>query len=128
VGIYNDVRLAGHLRGCGIFEPHLPNWRTQYDRMMRRFERLNQPYRSSVEYADDLQNLLQDSWHMKDWLRWAQVHVWSPDGSFHIGSQTDKKTRVALSYIHSSNTHVLEHAIRTAFKKAGAKNLSDILN
>jgi hypothetical protein len=61
-------------------------------------------------------------------LHWDQVHVWSADGSFHIGSQTDKNTYVSLSYIRSSNTHVLEHAIRTAFKKAGAKNLSDILN
>jgi hypothetical protein len=60
-------------------------------------------------------------------LRWAQVHVWSADGAFHIGSQTDKKTHVGLSYIYNAQTHVLEHAIRTAFKKAGAGKLSDIL-
>lgn len=37
--------------------------------MMRGFSRLNQPYRSSVEYEDDLQHFLQDCWHLKDWIR-----------------------------------------------------------
>jgi hypothetical protein len=52
-----------------MFEPRLINWRIQYERMMRGFERLNQPYQSSVEYQDDLQHFLQDSWHLKDWIK-----------------------------------------------------------
>jgi hypothetical protein len=54
---------------CSMFEPHLTNWRVQYERMRRGFERLNQPYRSAVEYQDDLQHFLQDSWHLKDWIK-----------------------------------------------------------
>lgn len=58
---------------------------------------------------------------------WAQVHVWSADGSFYIGSKDDKKTYVGLSYIHAANTHVLEQAIRMAFKKPGMRRFSDML-
>ena len=58
---------------------------------------------------------------------WGQVHVWSADGSFYIGSKDDKKTYVGLSYIHAANTHVLEQAIRMAFKKPGMRRLSDML-
>ena len=58
---------------------------------------------------------------------WGQVHVWSADGSFYIGSKDDKNTYVGLSYIHAANTHVLEQAIRMAFKKPGMRRLSDML-
>jgi hypothetical protein len=58
---------------------------------------------------------------------WGQVHVWSADGSFYIGSKDDKKTYVGLSYIHAANTHVLEQAIRMAFKKPGMRRLSDVM-
>ena len=58
---------------------------------------------------------------------WGQVHVWSADGAFYIGSQNDKKTYVSLSYIHSPNVHILEHIIRMAFKKSGMTRLSDLL-
>lgn len=58
---------------------------------------------------------------------WGQVHLWSADGSFYIGSKDDKKTYVGLSYIHAANTHVLEQAIRMAFKKPGMRRLSDML-
>lgn len=58
---------------------------------------------------------------------WGKVHVWSADGSFYIGSKDDKKTYVGLSYIHAANTHVLEQAIRMAFKKPGMRRLSDML-
>jgi hypothetical protein len=58
---------------------------------------------------------------------WGQVHVWSADGSFYIGSKDDKKTYVGLSYINAANTHVLEQAIRMAFKKPGMCRLSDML-
>ncbi len=53
--------------------------------------------------------------------------MWSADGSFYIGSKDDKKTYVGLSYIHSANTHVLEQAIRMAFKKPGMRRLSDVM-
>ena len=58
---------------------------------------------------------------------WGQVHVWSADGSFYIGAKDDKKTYVGLSYMYAANTHVLEQAIRMAFKKPGMRRLSDML-
>ncbi len=59
---------------------------------------------------------------------WGQVHVWSADGSFYIGAKDDKKTYVGLSYILTANTHILEAAIRMAFKKPGMRRLSDMLH
>jgi len=58
---------------------------------------------------------------------WGQVHIWTADGSFYIGSKQDKKTYVGLSYINAANTHVLEQGIRMGFKKAGMRRLSDLL-
>ena len=58
---------------------------------------------------------------------WGQVSVWSAEGKFWIGVKDDKKTYVDLSYIDYANTHILEQAIRMAFKKAGMVRLSDIL-
>ena len=58
---------------------------------------------------------------------WSQTQIYTHDGAFVIESQADKKARVSLSYLHSPNAHVLEHAIRSAFKR-GAKKLSDLLN
>jgi hypothetical protein len=58
---------------------------------------------------------------------WQQVHIWTADGSFYIGAKDDKKTYVGLSYIHATNTHVLEQAIRMAFKKPGIQRLSEVL-
>jgi hypothetical protein len=59
-------------------------------------------------------------------LKWSEVHVWSADGSFYIGHQTDKKVYGFSSYIQDANTHILEHAIRGGFKK-GIRRLSDFL-
>lgn len=58
---------------------------------------------------------------------WDQVQIWNADGSFCIGSKDDKKTTVAISYIHIANTHILEQAIRMAFKKPGLRLLSELL-
>ncbi len=58
---------------------------------------------------------------------WDQVHVWSADGSFCIGATGDKKVNAGVSYIHSSNTHVLEQAIRMGFKRPGLRRLSELL-
>jgi hypothetical protein len=58
---------------------------------------------------------------------WGQVHVWSADGSFCIGAKDDKKVNAGISYIHGANTHILEQAIRMAFKKPGMRRLSDVL-
>lgn len=60
-------------------------------------------------------------------LSWAQVHIWSANGSFHIGAKYDKKAVVALSYINDANIHILEQVIRMAFKKPGMRRLSDFL-
>lgn len=43
--------------------------------------------------------------------------MWSANGSFCIGATDDKKVNVGISYIHGANTHILEQAIRMAFKK-----------
>jgi hypothetical protein len=58
---------------------------------------------------------------------WHQVHIWSADGSFYIGAKDDKKTYAKFPYIDLPNTHILEHAIRIAFKKPGLQRLSDLL-
>lgn len=59
---------------------------------------------------------------------WGEVHVWGADGSFCIGAKDDKKVNAGISYIHGANTHILEQAIRMAFKKPGLRRLSDLLN
>ena len=59
--------------------------------------------------------------------RWHQVKVWSQDGSFVIGSANDTKVYAMLSYIQIPNVHVLEQAIRMAFKQSGER-LSDVLD
>lgn len=58
---------------------------------------------------------------------WGQTHIWNADGSFYIGAKDDKKTYAGISYIHGANTHILEQAIRMAFKKPGMRRLSDVL-
>lgn len=58
---------------------------------------------------------------------WGEVHVWGADGSFCIGAKDDKKVNAVISYIHCANTHILEQAIRMAFKKPGLRRLSDLL-
>jgi hypothetical protein len=58
---------------------------------------------------------------------WGEVQIWSADGSFCIGAKDNKKANAAVSYIHVSNTHILEQAIRMAFKKPGLRRLSDLL-
>jgi hypothetical protein len=59
---------------------------------------------------------------------WGQVHIWNADGAFYIGSKVEKKAYVELSYLNYPNTHVLERAVRMAFKKPGTGRLSDVLD
>ena len=58
---------------------------------------------------------------------WEQVHVRSADGIFYIEAKKDKNTYVGLSYVHVSNTNILEQAIRMALNKPGMQRLSDLL-
>ena len=58
---------------------------------------------------------------------WDHVRIGSSDGSFYIRAEDDNKAYVGLSYIHEPNVHVLEQAIRMAFKKPGIRRLSDVL-
>lgn len=60
-------------------------------------------------------------------FKWQQVQVWSSGGFFVISSKENKKLSVSLSYIDCPNTHILEQAIRMAFKKPGCSRLSDVL-
>jgi len=58
---------------------------------------------------------------------WDQVNVWSANGAFCIGAKDGKKTYAALPYIEQPNAHILEAAVRMAFKKPGLRKLSDLL-
>lgn len=57
----------------------------------------------------------------------GQIKAWSSDGVFYIADKDDKNVNVGLSYLHESNVHVLEQAIRMIFKKPGARCLSELL-
>jgi len=57
-------------------------------------------------------------------LPWSDVTVWSANGEFFIGSKSDKKTYGSASYMNHWNTHLLDHLIRSGFKK-GISKLSD---
>lgn len=57
-------------------------------------------------------------------LAWSDVHVWSENGEFFIGSRHDKKIYGSASYISEWNTHLLDHIVRGGFKK-GVSKLSD---
>lgn len=57
-------------------------------------------------------------------LSWGDVHVWSANGEFVIGSKSDKKTYGSASYMNHWNTHLLDHIVRAGFKK-GISKLSD---
>lgn len=59
-------------------------------------------------------------------LPWGKVRVWTADGCFVVGSADDKKVYSSASYINHANTHVLEHIVRSAFKK-GVDSLSDFI-
>ncbi|MCP5235362.1 MAG: hypothetical protein H6945_06440 [Zoogloeaceae bacterium] len=59
---------------------------------------------------------------------WDRIHIWSADGSFCVGAKDDKDLSCAMSYIDIDNTHILEQAIRMAFKKPGMRRLSELLN
>lgn len=59
-------------------------------------------------------------------LTWYDVHIWSANGNFIIGHKDDKKIYASASYLEDANTHILEHIIRSVFKK-GAQRLSDYL-
>ena len=58
---------------------------------------------------------------------WYQCHIWNADGSFCIGAKENKKAYAALSYIAVPNVHILEQAVRMAFKKPGIRVLSDLI-
>lgn len=57
-------------------------------------------------------------------LPWSDVHVWSENGEFVIGSKADKKTYGSGSYKDQWNIHLLDHVVRSGFKK-GVDKLSD---
>jgi hypothetical protein len=83
----------------------------------------------SVLSDDGIMLIKHKFWGSNEAIRcsWQQVRIWSASGTFCIGLEGDKNTYVALSYINTPNTHILEQAIRMAFKKPGLRKLSDIL-
>jgi hypothetical protein len=50
------------------------------------------------------------------YLRWHELTVWTANGSFVIGSSTDKKAYAQIEYLRVDNVHLLEFAIRQFFK------------
>jgi hypothetical protein len=56
---------------------------------------------------------------------WRDVKIWSRDGSLIIGAQNDAKVYATLSYM-LPNVHILEQAIRMAFKRSAVR-LSEVL-
>lgn len=58
---------------------------------------------------------------------WTDLQTWSSDGNFYIGSKSDKKAYIGLSYLSAANAHIIEQAIRMAFKKPGLRRLSELL-
>jgi hypothetical protein len=58
---------------------------------------------------------------------WVDLQTWSADGNFYIGSKSDKKAYIGLSYLSAANAHIIEQAIQMAFKKRGLRRLSDLL-
>ena len=60
-------------------------------------------------------------------LSLSDVHVWSANGEFVIGAKTDKKTYGSGSYKDHWNIHLLDHVVRSGFKK-GVVKLSDYFN
>jgi hypothetical protein len=61
-------------------------------------------------------------------LGWDKVRIWSQKGAFFVGADGKPEDSVGLSYIEVPNVHVLEQAIRMAFKRAGMQRLSDVLD
>lgn len=60
-------------------------------------------------------------------LTWREVNIWSQDGNFYIGSRTDKKVYVGLSYQNEENVPVLENMI-SAFFKTGRDRVSTLFD
>jgi len=60
-------------------------------------------------------------------LTWRDVNIWSRDGDFYIGSRTDNKTYVVLSYQNDDNVPVLENMISALFK-TGKDRVSAMLD
>jgi hypothetical protein len=58
---------------------------------------------------------------------WFQIRIWSANGQFYIGAQSDKKLYATMSYIQTPNAHLLEHLIRLKFKNTN-RTLSALLN
>jgi hypothetical protein len=60
------------------------------------------------------------------YLRWAELQIWTSDGSFYIGSSADRKVYAEFPYLTCDNAHVLERALRQ-FWKSATPRLSDLL-
>jgi hypothetical protein len=58
---------------------------------------------------------------------WHQTKIWLSDGMFYIGAQDDEHIYTGLSYLQHANVHILEQAIRMAFKLPHFNQLSDLL-
>jgi len=57
----------------------------------------------------------------------CKAQAWSQNGRFYVGVVGDKKLYASASYIQDWNTHILEHMIRTLFKKDVTK-LSEVFD
>ena len=58
-------------------------------------------------------------------LELCKAQIWTQNGRFYVGVGGDKKLYASASYIRDWNTHLLEHMIRSLFKKNATK-LSEV--
>lgn len=59
---------------------------------------------------------------------WSGVSISSASGALNIVAADNRAVGATLSYIDVANVHVLEHALRMAFKRPGMRRLSELLN
>lgn len=55
---------------------------------------------------------------------WSDLKVWSGNGSFWVGMQSNDKAYGQTSYIEGNNAHMIEAMIRTFFKNSKVQRLS----
>ncbi|MBS0374922.1 MAG: hypothetical protein JSR73_10085 [Proteobacteria bacterium] len=102
-----------------MFDPKLTDWRAQYDRMARGFDKLACDYRSSVEYQDDLMHFLQDAWHLKDWVRNDATLPEALRQALVADVEADNALRIVADLANASKHLTLDRHVREGAKATG---------
>jgi hypothetical protein len=99
-----------------MLKPGLTGWREQYDRMMRVYERLQQPVQSSVAYYDELHHFFQDCWHLKDWIK--------NDAAAGVGDAIETQVKCRPLDVVADLANAAKHLVRTKPDRTGAYGTS----